>query len=255
MNELVNKIPALQRTILILQYVGSRKKASLHEIVGALHIPQSSAYLLLGAMVEQGLLRQGDDGRYSLGLYLYELGNMAVAHLDTRREALPFLHKLMEITHLTCHLGVLEGQEAIYLLKVESPQAVIVRTWEGKRVSLHSSALGKVLLAWKSDAEIDAVLNRLEMDKRTATTITDKTLYKNHLLKVRQDGWAIDDEEDIAGIRCIAAPVRDARGEVIASVSAVGPSTQIGPHDFQKLAVPLLDICTQLSASLGFRAL
>lgn len=118
----------------------------VHADSSEFRIAKSSTSSLLTGMVAHGLLRQEKD-KYYLGLRLYELGNKAAEQYDIKKIALPVLEEIRDATGLTCHLGVLEGDSPIYLLKLESPQAIVIRSWEGKRLSLHSSGLGKVLIA------------------------------------------------------------------------------------------------------------
>ena len=146
----------------------------------------------------------------------------------------------------------MEGNKAVYLLKVEGSNEIRVNTWVGKRLSLHSSSLGKVLLAWLPPQELDARLADLAWEKKTAHTLTSPEMFRAHLGEVRQRGWAFDDEEDIANLRCVAAPVRDAEGRVIAAISAVGTILNIAGDGFEPLARQVCATAAEISASLGW---
>ncbi len=196
---------------------------------------KSSTSSLLGAMVAHGLLRQDND-KYYLGLRLYELGNKAVEQYDIKKIAHPVLAALRDDTNLTCHLGVLQGSSPIYLTKLESPQAIVIRSWEGKRLSLHSSGLGKAIMAWLSPAEVDDLLGDEQLPRFTDTTITDVNELKKQLELIRQRGWAYDDEEDSQGVRCIAVPVFNPQGQVIAAISISGVAFQIPDDKREQLA-------------------
>lgn len=108
------------------------------------------------------------------------------------------------------------------LIRSASSQAIIPNTWEGKRLSLHSSSLGEVLMAWKEEQELDRILKSIDFVTKTPKTITDPQIFREELKLVAQRGWASDDGEDVVGVRCIAAPVRDSSGKVVGGVSIVG---------------------------------
>lgn len=249
----VTSVPALDKTLRICAYLGEVGQASFSQIHQALDLPKSSTYTLLGAMVTHGLLRLDHDGKYWLGLRLYELGNRAVASFDIKREAMPILYELREKTQLTCHLSVLQGREAIYLAKLESPQSVIVRSWTGKRVQLHCSALGKALLAWKDEAELDQIFPQEALPVFNAATPATRSELKRLLQQTRERGWAIDNGEEVPEVRCLAAPVRDAQGEVMAAISASGVSYQIPDSRLEELAILVRAAGIALSRTLGYQ--
>lgn len=252
MNALTTQVPALDKTLRICDYLGAVGQASFSQIHQALDLPKSSTHTLLAALVAHGLLRQDHDGKYWLGLRWYELGNQAVAGFDIKREAMPILYELRDKTHLTCHLGVLQEREAIYLAKLESQQSIIVKSWEGRRVKLHCSALGKALLAWKSDAELELIFPDEALPVYTPTTPATRTELKRQLAETRARGWSIDNGEDLAEVRCLAAPVRDARGEVMAAVSVSGVGFQIPDSRLEELAILVRAAGIALSRVLGF---
>ena len=252
MDTITTQVPALDKTMRICAYLGEAGRASFSQIQQALDLPKSSTHTLLGALVMHGLLRQDHDGKYWLGLRWYELGNQAVASFDIKREAMPILYELREKTHLTCHLGVLQEREAIYLAKLESPQSVIVKSWEGRRVQLHCSALGKALLAWKDDAELDLIFPQESLPIYNASTPATRSELKKLLAQTRERGWAIDNGEEVPEVRCIAAPVRDARGVVMAAISVSGVGFQIPDSRLDELAILVRAAGIALSRLLGF---
>ena len=236
-------VPALDKAIRVCDYLATVEHASFSQIHSALNLPKSTTHWLLAALVQHGFLHQDQEARYSLGLHLYELGNKAIAGFDIKREALPFLYDLRSKARLTCHLGILDDREAIYLTKVESLQSVIVKSWEGRRLPLHSTGLGKALIAWKSDAEIDLLFPQEELPVYTANTLPTRSALKLHLQDVRVRGWSLDNGEDNQGVRCVAAPVRTARDEVPAAVSVSGTDFQIPDSRVEELSI-LVKACS-----------
>jgi DNA-binding IclR family transcriptional regulator len=198
-----------------------------------------------------GALQAQPDRGYMLGLRLFELGTIAAGQRQLEPVALPFLRRLAEAVQLTCHLGVMEGHHAVYLSKVECIREIRVNTWAGKRLSLHSSSLGKVLLAWLPEADLEAELQLIAWETKGPRTLTDPARFKEHLRQVRERGWATDNEEDVANIRCVAAPVMDMKGNVVAAISAVGTVFDIDLDRFGPLAGQVCATAREISGALG----
>lgn len=246
--------PALSKGFAILELVAQQPGLSFSAIRSALGLPSSSCHHLVTTLCRLGALQIQANRGYVLGLRLFELGSIAANQRQLNELALPALKQLAQDVQLTCHLGVMEGDEAVYLLKVEGQREIRVNTWVGKRLSLHSSSLGKVLLAWLPPAELDAVLARYDWQRKTATTLVDADAFRAHLREVKARGWAVDDQEDLANIRCVAAPVLDAGGNVVAALSAVGTILDISTERFAPLAEQIGETARQLSRQLGYRA-
>ncbi len=245
--------PALTRGFAILGLVAREPGLSFAAIKTRLGLPNSSCHHLVSTLCRLGALQLQPDRGYVLGLRLFELGSIAASQRRLGEMALPALKQLAQETRLTCHLGVMEGNEAVYLLKVEGNHEIRVNTWEGKRLSLHSSSLGKVLLAWLPIAELEEKLKEVTWEKKTARTITEPEFFQTHLAEVRKRGWAFDDEEDIASLRCVAAPVLDADRRVIAAISAVGTILNISRDRFESLAEQVCHTAKRISSDLGYK--
>lgn len=250
MEPITTTIPALDKISRIFAFLAESNGATFTQIFQGVGIAKSSTSSLLNGMVEHGLLRQDND-KYYLGLRLYELGNKAAEQYDIKKVALPILEHIRDITGLTCHLGVLEGASPIYLLKLESPQAIVIRSWEGKRLSLHSSGLGKVLIAWLSEEQLAALLpDDQPLTRYTDTTITDIQVLKQELAEIRRCGWGHDNEEDSPGVRCIAVPVFNAQNHVVAALSVSGVTFQIPDEKRESLAQLMIEAGRKLSQLL-----
>ncbi len=245
--------PALAKGFAILELIAADPGLKFADIRTRLKLPNSSCHHLINTLCQLGALQLNEERGYILGLGLLELGSRAAGQRQIEHQALPFLRRLSRELQLTCHVGVLEGYAAAYLLKVEGQRDIRVNTWVGKRLSLHSSSLGKVLLAWLSEADIDDKLRHVTWERKGPKTLTTPKLYKAHLRKVRENGWALDDEEDNANIRCIAAPVVDMQGRVIAAISVVGTVLDIAPERLQSLAGRVRVTAEAISQELGYR--
>lgn len=240
-------VPALIRGFAILDLIARSPGLDFTAIHSRLGLPKSSTHNLLVTLCRVGALQLQTDRSYVLGLRLTELGNFASGQRFIETDSVPLLRDLAHEQQLTCHLGVREGREAVYLSKLECDQPIKVDSWVGKRFSLHCSALGKVLLAWMPEHELTRTLAEIAFTKKTPRTIDKAEDLKAHLASVRAHGFATDDEENVPDIRCVAAPVFDRNGAVVAAISAVGTVLQIDTARFEKLAPRLIAVASEIS--------
>ncbi|MFT3963262.1 IclR family transcriptional regulator [Propionivibrio sp.] len=244
--------PALTRGFVILDLISREPGLGFTEIRDHLGLPNSSCHHLVTTLCQLGVLQQSPDRGYVLGLRLFELGANAANQRHLHSLALPMLNELAQEVQLTCHLGVMEGAEAVYLLKAESRSDIRVNTWVGKRLSLHTSSLCKALLAGLPEVALNDVLANATWEQKTSKTITDPEIFKKHLLEVHERGWAFDDEEDAVNIRCVAAPIFDVQGHAIAAVSAVGTILDITQERLPSLAEQVCATARKISQQVGY---
>ena len=243
--------PLVGRIAQVLDYL-ARNEAALPAIVRDLGLPKTSAYVLLQSLLDVGYVRLLPNGKtYALGFKLYEIGTLAAGRINLRDLAMPHLVELRDAIDLTCHLGCLDGMEAFYLIKLQPTNNNLqINSWEGKRISLYSSGVGKVLLAWQPPEEQTRIVSQLHMEAITPHTITCPDVLLNHLADIRRRMWAMDNEEDGLGIRCVAMPVFSVDGRVSAAVSASGPLQQID-GDMTGLLKVLNRAARAITAALG----
>jgi len=247
-----SKVPALTRAVAILDYIAEQGACQGSALLPVLNVPKSSVYLLLDELKQLRLLSQGPDGLYRLGIKLIEFGEQASGQLDMREVARPHLHALMQDTGLLCHLGVIDGDSAYYILKVESQGTIRVRSWEGKRLSLNRSGLGKCLLAWADQTKQREMVSKLTFIQATPQSIPtpEKLLFELAVIKSR--GWSYDNQEDLADVRCIACPIFDATNTIAAAISVVGTTLQIDGEKLEEIAAKVMRTAALISKELGF---
>lgn len=243
---------AVERALNILEAAANRRDGLTNsEISRKLAIPKSSASYILRTLERRGYLRRdAESGRYRLGLKILSLGGDAQANLDIADVALPFMRALEEKIHMTVHLAVLDQGEAVYIEKVEAPGFFKVNTWVGRRMFLHSTSVGKCLLAWLPKHEIEALVKQQGLKKRTPKTIITMTRLLADLEHVKSDGYAVDDEENSLGARCLGAPVFDITGNVIAALGASGTLTQVDEANMPRLVEALKEAARRISRQL-----
>ncbi|HEY7545489.1 MAG TPA: IclR family transcriptional regulator, partial [Blastocatellia bacterium] len=168
--------------------------------------------------------------------------------------ALPVLHRLVERYKMTAHMAVLDHSEAVYIEKVDSPGFIKMDTYVGKRMEVHSTAVGKALIANLSNAEAEAIIKERGLKRFTAKTITTRAGLLADLEKARRKGYAIDDEENNLGARCVAAPVFDSFGRTVAAVGVSATVTQIDRGAIAKIAEAVKQAAKEVSRQLGYQA-
>ena len=245
-------VTAVERALNILEAAAQRRDGLTNsEISRKLAIPKSSASYILRTLERRGYLRrETETGRYRLGLKILSLGGDAQANLDIADVALPFMRTLSERIHLTVHLAVLDQGEAVYVEKVEAPGFFKVNTWVGRRMFLHSTSVGKCLLAWLPKNEVEALVKQQGLKKRTPKTITTMTRLLVDLEQVKREGYAMDDEENSLGARCLGAPVFDVMGSVVAALGASGTLTQMDEMSMPRIAEALKETARRISRQL-----
>src|SRR5512146_1021851 len=164
-------VPALENGLRALEILAQAKAGmSLADITRELRIPKSSAHCLLLTLERQGYLHRNGRNRYLFGLKFFSLANMALSGLELREKAAPFLKSLMARTRLTAHLAVLEQNEAVLIEKLEPIGVLKLATWLGKRMDVHCTAVGKCLVAWLPEAELDALVGQRGLPRHNDNT-------------------------------------------------------------------------------------
>lgn len=244
---------AVERALEILETIAQRREGMTNsEISRKLGIPKSSASYILRTLVHRGYLRRdAESGRYRLGLKILSLGRDVQEGLDIADVALPYMRSLVERTQMTAHLAVLDQGEAVYVEKVEAPGFFKVNTWVGRRMYVHSTSVGKALVAWLPKPEVEELLRTRGLKKRTPKTITSMARFLAELDKVRAQGYAVDDEENSLGARCMGAPIFDALGGVPAALGLSGTLTQISEENMPRIVEALKEAARRLSRQVA----
>ena len=186
--------------------------------------PKSSTHTILLTLERSGFVRRDDrTGHYSLGLKIFDLASSGKGDTEIREQAHPELVTLEHQTGLTAHLAVLDREQVVYVDKVESNGLVKMNTWVGRRIDAHCTAIGKALLAYLAPAQFDELFRSKPLTRRTPRTIASKEALKRELQKISTRGFAIDDEECGAGVRCVAASIFDRGGKAVATALGVVP--------------------------------
>jgi DNA-binding IclR family transcriptional regulator len=199
------------------------RKLSLNSLAARTGIPRATAFRLLSTLEQSGFVAK-IGAEYHLGIKCLVLGNVVAADLDVREKAHPHLVALRDVTRETAHIAVLHQWQVVYLERVPSPQPVgFMQSRAGAILPAHCTALGKTLLAYQPEHEVAAWAATEKFEALTPYTHTSAQPLLEELHLIRQRGYALDEQEHEIGVRCIAAPIRNHRGEVVAAISVAGP--------------------------------
>lgn len=227
---------------------------SLGDISDKLRLHKSTAHRLIMVMERHKVIeRNSATGRYRLGLKLFELGTRAVARLDLRERARPLLEQLVLETSETVHLCILDDAEMVYLDKVEPARSVRMASRVGRRNPAYCTAVGKAILAYLPDTQVEGIVRRHELKAVTANTITSFLDLKAELAAIRDQGYAVDNEEIEEGLRCVGCVVRDFSGGPVAAISVSAPSFRLTRQAVRNVAHRVMAAAHAISAELGFK--
>lgn len=242
---------ALAKGLALVDHIAESDVAlRLVDLVDVSGLPRPTVLRLLDVLCRAEVLRVDAVGGYTLGPRVAAWGQSFLDRLDLRAQAMPAMQELVDISGETCFLGVLDGAHVLYLAAVNSPQPVRPAARPGSRNPLHCTGIGKVLLAGLDDEELARLL-REPLERRTENTLTRVAEVVEHVRQVRDRGFAIDEIENEEGVRCVAAPVRDSTGAVVAGLSVSAPAYRFSSDDLRRLAPDVLRVTTELSRRLG----
>ncbi|OAH59648.1 MULTISPECIES: IclR family transcriptional regulator [Bacillaceae] len=248
-------IQSIERAADVLElFLTSKSELSVKEISQKLNLSKSTVHGIIKTLEHRGYLQQNpDDLKYKLGIKLFELGNLVGKNLEIGKIARPIIRDLVVELNETVHLVTLQRDEVIYIEKVEGPRALTIYSHIGKRAPFHCTGVGKAILAYLSEKEVDRILSSVILESFTEYTMTNREDIKNHLHSIREKGYAVDDEEIELGLKCIAAPIFDHQGNVIASISCAAPKMRLDENRLPKVIEGIKRAASEISTYLGYK--
>ncbi|MEU2872912.1 IclR family transcriptional regulator [Streptomyces olivoreticuli] len=244
-------VQSLERAFDLLERMADAGgEVGLSELSTTSGLPLPTIHRLMRTLVACGYVRQQPNRRYSLGPRLIRLGESASRLLGTW--ARPHLARLVEETGETANMALLDGDEVVYVAQVPSRHSVRMFTEVGRRVLPHTTGVGKALLAQSPDDEVRALLARTGMPAATEKTITTPDVFLEALARVRESGYAVDDNEQEIGVRCLAVPVPDS--PTSAAISISGPAGRVTDAATEKIVPLLQEVAAELSLALAATA-
>lgn len=248
-------IQSVERAADVLElFLTSSAELSVKEISLELALSKSTVHGILKTLEHRGYLEQNpNDLKYRLGMKLFELGIAVENQLDVGKIARPIIESLVSELKETVHLVVLQRDEVIYIEKVEGPQTLRISSQVGKRAPIHCTGVGKAILAFQGNEEIDRILSMTPLEPYTEYTLTDKEEIKKQLKTIQQQGFSVDDEEIELGLRCVAAPIFNHQGKAIASVSCAAPTMRLEDEQLSKVIQGIKQAALEISKCMGYK--
>jgi DNA-binding IclR family transcriptional regulator len=249
------RIQALQRGMKVLDtLLDARTPLKLEEICALTRLPKSTAFRIIVNLLQGQYLIETGEG-YWLGLKMLRFGALVEEKLDLKQQARSFLAELRDQVKETVHLGVLNNEmQVVYLDKLSTQHAVgLMISRIGLTAPMHCTALGKAMAAFRPEEDICQWVRTYGLRSCTDTTITEQDTFLQELREIRTRGYAVDNAEYELGVRCIAAPIRDRTGEVVAAVSVSGPDSRMPVHLIDSpMAAQLVETTSRISQALGY---
>lgn len=244
------RAPAVTRAMAVIEFLAeAHEPQRLSTIARELRLPKSSCFTILSTLEAAGYVRQEEeDDAWALTLRLYYLGMKTSQTADVVSLAQPLVEALGEKTDLTSHLALLDGRSVRYALKVDSSSFVQFDTDPGRRASLHMSAVARVVIAHLPAAARDVMLAGYRFTGGTTNAFRSRREFDKALEQVRAQGYAVEDEEEALGVRCVAAPVIDRGGRCIGAIGVLGLVAEFA--DLDGVVAQVVDTAEQLSGRL-----
>jgi DNA-binding IclR family transcriptional regulator len=244
-------VQSVDRALGILETLARTGEAGVTDLARGLGVHKSTAFRLVTTLENHGLVEQTEDrGKYRLGIGLLRLAGATTARLDVVQEARPVCRKLAADTGETVNVAVLADRAALYLDQIAGSSALQPHNWVGQHIPLHATSNGKVLLGGLDDDQLDDLLGSLPA--YTDMTITRKGQLRREVTRVRDQGYAVAVDELEVGLTAVAAPIRNAHGDVIASMSVSGPTFRLGEERVHEVVGLLLAAADEVSHRLGW---
>jgi DNA-binding IclR family transcriptional regulator len=250
-----SSVKSLDKSLLVLEILANTSgEIDLSTLTKQTRIPKSTLLRLLNTLKSHNFVLQNPRSRqFQLGWALIYLGKAAEKSFDLINVVHPLLEDLASRTGETASLVLIDGDHAVYVDQVVSSSIIRGHPPIGTPLHLHCSASGKVLLSAFTSEELASFLGRTTLVKKTEKTITDPVMLQREIKRIQEVGFAFDDEETEIGGRCVAAPVCDREGRIVASISVVGPSTRIARKELVSLAELVRRDADRASSTLGYR--
>jgi IclR family acetate operon transcriptional repressor len=244
-------VQSVARALGILEFLADDGELGVTELGRRLGVHKATASRLVATLAERRLVeRNPATDKYRLGFGMIHLAAAAMGGLDLVHQARPILESLADRTNETVNLAVLDGDRVVHIDQIAGTRSIVSVSWVGRRTPYHCTANGKVLLAFLDETGKERLL-RTPLERMTPTTIVDPDRLRRQLLEIRIQGYAHTVEEQ-EGLNAVAAPVRNADGEVIAAVSVAGPAFRLPPVEIPRIARMAIDAAGAISRRMGY---
>jgi|SRR5690625_1875073 len=249
---MTNKNKTVVRSMDILNLFIDHRKLKFQEIIDLSGMPKSSVYRMLKSLEEMGFLEKGMDANYRLGLLFLTFGNLVSTRLDIRNIAYPIMKDLHDQVKEATNLIVKQGNEAIYIEKIDAYQKVRLYTGVGRRSPLYAGACSRIILAFLPEAERDMYIEQIDLKPIADGTITDKKKLAESIRQAKKDGYTVSHSELENYSSAISAPIFNHQGEVVAGISIAGIEAYYQEENIPGFAKKVKEAANEISKQLGY---
>jgi len=249
-----NNIKSIVKAVNIINLLaGEGESMSLAHMASELNMSKSTLHGILSTLVDVRFLAQDQEtGQYRLGVRLFQIGSQMSSMWNERKIAYPYIQQIVAEVGETVHMAVLDDYEVLYINKQESTNSIRIVTDIGAKLPAYCTGLGKVLLSGLSKQEFQQMLRKKELKSHTSYTITDPNVLWKELETIRSCGYAEDDQEYIEGLRCVAAPILNCEGTIVAALSISGPVSRMQNGKFEQCKMSLIKAGNEISEQMGY---
>ena len=243
-------IRSLAKGIQILELLSDNEALTVTQVAKMMNINRAGSHRFLSTLKELGYADKDNTSRYFLTPKVIELGMKVLDRFEIRKIAHPFLQELSTKFNETINLGYFNGKEVLTIDKIDSTEILRMDAGIGGGEPAYCTSLGKAILAFLPATQLEKYLSAIEMTAFTPNSVTSKEKLKEELMQIKENGYAIDDEELSVGLRCIGAPLFDHSGQPLFAISISGPSIRFGSKRMEEMQRELKKICQSLSGKM-----
>lgn len=246
------QVSGVYRAITILETLSKVEKINLESLSKKTKIPKATLLRFLQSLINLGYINRDNSDQYSLTLKMFSIGSKALKHIDLINTARPFAKALCQEFGETVHMGIKDGETAIYVLKEESSYTLRMYSRIGKIIPLYCTAIGKIFLSQMQEAETDEYLDNNQLKPFTKNSLKTKAELLSEIEKIRLQGWAMDNEEHEENIICLAAPIFDYSRQIIAALSVSWPTFRFEKQNMETAISKIKQCTNSISKILGY---
>lgn len=240
---------ASEKTLLVLEAAMAHGRFT--DVVEATGLAKATTHRILATLIDRQFVVLAADGTYLPGPKILSLAGQAMARIDITAIVQPFVDELVERTHCTVHVGVKNGDEIVYLIRADSDKPYLMPSRVGLAIPLHTSGIGKVVLSGFTDQGLERFVERVGLPRRTANTLTTLEELQAEVAEIRRLGYALDREENVPGVACVAAPIYDTTHTVSYGISISTLTLEHSIDQIEAMAPLAIEAARRISAALG----
>jgi len=240
---------ASEKTLLVLE--AAMVHGRFTDVVEATGLAKATTHRILATLIGRQFIAVGADGTYLPGPKILSLAGRAMARIDIAAIVQPFVEELVQRSHCTVHLGVKNGDEIVYLIRADSDKPYVMPSRVGLAIPLHTSGIGKAVLSGFTEQGLERFVQRVGLPRRTSHTITTLEGLRVEVARIRRLGYALDREENVPGVACVAAPVRDTTHAINYGISISTLTLEHSIDQIEAMAPVVVEVAERISAALG----